>query len=120
LCAIDNLLQAFLDVKRNKGAAGVDGITIEVFEARLHEELAILAKELREWRNILGDLIASLSIVMDRPFVVGDTIIVENHIGTVEHIGMKTTRIRSVGGEQIIFSNTDLGAVRLLRRHQKS
>lgn len=59
-------------------------------------------------QNILGDLFASLSIVLDRPFVIGDFIIVGEQMGTVEHIGLKTTRIRSLGGEQIVFSNTDL------------
>jgi small-conductance mechanosensitive channel len=59
-------------------------------------------------QNILGDLFASLSIVLDKPFVLGDFIIVENHLGAVEHIGLKTTRIRSLSGEQLIFSNTDL------------
>ena len=50
LCAEDNLLEAFLTVKRNRGAAGVDGVTIQDFEARLHDELAKLAKELRNWQ----------------------------------------------------------------------
>jgi small-conductance mechanosensitive channel len=59
-------------------------------------------------QNILGDLFASLSIVLDKPFVLGDFIIVDNHIGSVEHIGLKTTRIRSLSGEQLIFSNNDL------------
>lgn len=59
-------------------------------------------------QNILGDLFASLSIVMDRPFVIGDFIIVGDQKGTVEHIGLKTTRVRSISGEQIIFSNADL------------
>lgn len=59
-------------------------------------------------QNILGDLFASLSIVVDKPFVEGDFIIVDNFMGTVEHIGMKTTRVRSLDGEQIIFSNSDL------------
>jgi small-conductance mechanosensitive channel len=59
-------------------------------------------------QNILGDLFASLSIVLDKPFVLGDFIIVDNHLGSVEHIGLKTTRIRSLSGEQLIFSNTDL------------
>ncbi len=59
-------------------------------------------------QNILGDLFASLSIVLDRPFVIGDFIVVGEQMGTVEHIGIKTTRLRSLGGEQIIFSNTDL------------
>jgi small-conductance mechanosensitive channel len=59
-------------------------------------------------QNILGDLFASLSIVIDKPFVAGDFIIVDSFMGTVEHIGLKTTRVRSLDGEQIIFSNSDL------------
>ena len=59
-------------------------------------------------QNILGDLFASLSIVVDKPFVIGDLITVGDHQGTVEYIGLKTTRLRSVGGEQIIFGNGDL------------
>ena len=59
-------------------------------------------------QNILGDLFASLSIVMDRPFVIGDFIIVGDQMGTVEHVGLKTTRVLSLSGEQIVFSNTDL------------
>lgn len=59
-------------------------------------------------QNILGDIFASLSIAMDKPFVIGDFIIVGEQLGTVEYIGLKTTRIRSLSGEQIVFSNTDL------------
>lgn len=59
-------------------------------------------------QNILGDIFASLSIAMDKPFVIGDFIIVDNDMGTVEYIGLKTTRVRSLSGEQIIFSNNDL------------
>jgi small-conductance mechanosensitive channel len=59
-------------------------------------------------QNILGDLFASLSIVIDKPFVLGDVIHVGEFIGMVEHIGLKTTRVRSLSGEQVIFSNTDL------------
>lgn len=59
-------------------------------------------------QNILGDLFASLSIVLDKPFVMGDFIIVDNFLGTIEHIGLKTTRIRSLSGEQLVFSNNDL------------
>ncbi|HEX7070392.1 MAG TPA: mechanosensitive ion channel family protein, partial [Rhodothermales bacterium] len=59
-------------------------------------------------QNILGDLFASLSIVLDKPFVIGDALAVGTETGTVEHIGLKTTRLRSVSGEQIIFSNGDL------------
>lgn len=59
-------------------------------------------------QNILGDIFASLSIAMDKPFVLGDFLIVDEALGTVEYIGLKTTRLRSLGGEQIVFSNTDL------------
>ena len=59
-------------------------------------------------QNILGDLFASLSIVLDKPFVIGDFIIVDNHLGSVEHIGLKTTRLRSLTGEQLVISNSDL------------
>lgn len=59
-------------------------------------------------QNILGDLFASLSILLDKPFVVGDFIIVGDLLGSVEKIGLKTTRVRSLHGEQLIFSNNDL------------
>jgi small-conductance mechanosensitive channel len=59
-------------------------------------------------QNILGDLFAAIAIVVDKPFVVGDSISVENYRGKVEHIGLKTTRVRSESGEMIIFSNGEL------------
>jgi len=59
-------------------------------------------------QNILGDLFAALSIVLDKPFVIGDYVVVDQHEGTVEQVGLKTTRIRSVNGEQIVVSNADL------------
>ena len=59
-------------------------------------------------QNVLGDLFAALAIVIDKPFVVGDSITVDTMTGTVEHVGLKTTRLRSVNGEQLIFSNADL------------
>jgi len=59
-------------------------------------------------QNLLGDLFASYTIVFDKPFVIGDFIIVGEFLGTVEHIGLKTTRIRSLSGEQLIFPNGDL------------
>jgi len=64
-------------------------------------------------QNILGDLFASLSIVLDKPFVIGDFIIVDKFLGTVEYVGLKTTRLRSLGGEQLVFSNADLLKSRL-------
>lgn len=59
-------------------------------------------------QNILGDLFAALSIVLDKPFVVGDAISVGDASGAVEHIGLKSTRLRSDTGELIIISNGDL------------
>jgi small-conductance mechanosensitive channel len=59
-------------------------------------------------QSVLGDLFASLSIVLDRPFVLGDFIVAGTEMGTVEHIGIKTTRLRSLSGEQLIFANSDL------------
>ncbi|MBQ5942958.1 mechanosensitive ion channel family protein [Massilia sp. AB1] len=59
-------------------------------------------------QNILGDLFASLSIAVDKPFEVGDSISVNNFSGTVEHVGLKTTRIRALGGEQIVIANAEL------------
>ncbi|MBA3466502.1 MAG: mechanosensitive ion channel [Gemmatimonadaceae bacterium] len=59
-------------------------------------------------QNILGDLFGALAIVVDKPFVVGDSISVETYRGKVEHIGLKTTRVRSETGELIIFSNGEL------------
>lgn len=59
-------------------------------------------------QNILGDLFASISIALDKPFIIGDFIVVGDQLGTVEYIGLKTTRLRSLSGEQIVFSNTDL------------
>ncbi len=59
-------------------------------------------------QSILSDIFASLSIVLDKPFVVGDFLVVGDYKGNVEYIGLKTTRIRSISGEQIIVSNSDL------------
>ena len=57
---------------------------------------------------ILGDLFSYFVIFFDRPFEVGDFITVQDKVGTVEYTGIKTTRIRSLTGEQLVFSNTDL------------
>jgi small-conductance mechanosensitive channel len=64
-------------------------------------------------QNILSDLFAALSIVLDKPFVVGDTIAVDNFEGDVVHTGLKSTRIRSINGEEVVFSNADLLRSRL-------
>jgi small-conductance mechanosensitive channel len=88
LLALDNL---GVDVTALVAGLGVGGIAV-----------ALAAQ------NILGDLFASLSIVLDRPFVLGDFLIVDDKLGSVEEIGLKTTRVRSLSGEQLVFSNTDL------------
>lgn len=93
LMALDNL---GVDVTALVASLGVGGIAVA---------LAV--------QNILGDLFASLSIIIDKPFVVGDFIIVDDYMGTVEHVGLKTTRVRSLSGEQLIFSNSDLLKARL-------
>ncbi len=64
-------------------------------------------------QNVLGDLFASLSIALDKPFRVGDALAIGDDKGTVEAIGIKSTRLRSVTGEQIIVSNGDLLKSRL-------
>jgi small-conductance mechanosensitive channel len=64
-------------------------------------------------QNILGDLFASLSIVLDKPFVVGDFLIIGEFLGSVEKVGIKTTRLRSLSGEQLVFSNNDLLSSRI-------
>jgi len=71
-------------------------------------------------QNIFADLFAALSIVLDKPFIVGDTIAVDDFEGTVEHIGLKSTRVTSINGEQVVFANTDLlkSRVRNLSRRQ--
>lgn len=62
---------------------------------------------------ILGDLFSYFAILFDRPFAIGDFIIIGEHMGTVEHIGLKTSRIRSLSGEQIILPNSDLTGSRV-------
>ncbi len=64
-------------------------------------------------QNILGDLFASFSIIFDRPFAVGHFIVVDNLAGTVEHVGIKSTRIRSLSGEELVVSNGDLLKARI-------
>lgn len=64
-------------------------------------------------QNILGDLLASLSIYVDRPFDVGDFIIVDDYLGVVKEVRWRSTRITSLGGEQIVFSNADLAKSRV-------
>lgn len=64
-------------------------------------------------QNILGDLFSSLAIYFDKPFTVGDFIIVGDTMGTVKHIGIKTTRIKSLSGEEIVLPNQELTSARI-------
>ncbi len=72
-------------------------------------------------QTILGDLFSYFVIFFDRPFETGDFIILDDYMGTIEHIGIKTTRVRSLGGEQLVFSNTDLtnSRIRNYKRMEK-
>lgn len=81
------------------------GVNITAFVASLGIGGIALALAVQ---NILSDLFASLAIAVDKPFEVGDSITVGDVTGTVEQVGLKTTRIRSLGGEQIVMSNAEL------------
>ena len=88
LLALDNL---GIDVTALVAGLGVGGVAVALAT-----------------QSILGDLFASLSIVIDKPFVIGDFIVVGDFLGTVEYVGLKTTRLRSLSGEQLVFGNHDL------------
>lgn len=64
-------------------------------------------------QGILGDLFSYFSIILDRPFQIGDFIIVGEFMGVVEYVGIKTTRLRSLGGEQLVLANTDVTGSRV-------
>lgn len=64
-------------------------------------------------QQILGDLFSSFAIYFDKPFGVGDTIQVGDFLGTVERVGIKTTRVRSVSGEEVVFANQNLTSERI-------
>lgn len=64
-------------------------------------------------QNILADLFSSFAIIFDKPFEIGDFIVVGEHMGTVERIGIKTTRIRALQGEEIVISNRELTSARV-------
>lgn len=93
LLVLDNL---GLDITALVAGLGIGGIAVA---------LAV--------QNILSDLFASLSIVLDKPFVVGDFVNVDDCLGVVENVGLKTTRLRSISGEQLVMSNADLLQSRL-------
>lgn len=94
LVALDNL---GVQVKALLTGLGIGGIAVA---------LAV--------QNVLGDLLASISILLDKPFEVGDTLTLDaGYVGTVEAIGIKSTRLRAVSGEQIVVSNAELLKVRI-------
>ncbi len=88
LLVIDNL---GVDVTALVASLGIGGIAIA---------LAV--------QSVLGDMFASLSIIFDKPFIIGDFLAVGDSLGKVENIGLKTTRLRSLTGEQLVLSNSDL------------
>lgn len=88
LLALDNL---GIQIKPLLAGLGIGGIAVA---------LAV--------QTVLGDLLASMSIALDKPFTIGDALQVDDIAGTVEHIGVKSTRVRSVSGEQVIISNADI------------
>jgi small-conductance mechanosensitive channel len=89
------------------GVAALSGMGVEIRPLLTGLGIGGLAVALAV-QNILGDLFAAIAIVTDKPFVIGDQISVDNYRGKVENIGLKTTRVRSDSGEQIIFSNGEL------------
>jgi len=64
-------------------------------------------------QSVLADIFCFFTIFFDKPFEIGDFIISGDHMGTIEHIGVKTTRLRALGGEQLVVSNTDLTGSRI-------
>jgi small-conductance mechanosensitive channel len=88
LLALDNL---GVQIKPLLAGLGIGGIAIA---------LAV--------QTVLSDVLASMSIALDKPFRVGDALAIDTFQGTVEHIGVKSTRLRSLSGEQIIIANADI------------
>jgi small-conductance mechanosensitive channel len=64
-------------------------------------------------QNVLGDLFAALSLYVDRPFDIGDFVVVDAYRGTVEKISWRSTQLRSLDGELVVFSNGDLARARV-------
>ncbi|MGH8136863.1 MAG: mechanosensitive ion channel family protein [Steroidobacteraceae bacterium] len=93
LLALDNL---GVQIKPLLAGLGIGGIAIA---------LAV--------QTVLSDLLASMAIALDKPFGIGDFLSLEDYQGTVEHIGVKSTRLRSISGEQIIIANADIVKARV-------
>ncbi|NII09289.1 mechanosensitive ion channel family protein [Oleiagrimonas sp. C23AA] len=81
------------------------GVNITAFVASLGVGGVAVALALQ---NVLSDLFASLSIGLDKPFEIGNFVVFGDIAGTVEHVGVKTTRIRALSGEQVILGNADM------------
>lgn len=64
-------------------------------------------------QKILGDLFSYVSILIDKPFEIGDSILIDGNWGTVEYIGIRSTRLRSLTGELHVFANSDITAARI-------
>lgn len=64
-------------------------------------------------QNILGDLFSYVSILIDKPFEVGDFVIVGSDLGVVEYIGIRSTRLRTLQGQELVVSNADLTSSRI-------
>lgn len=86
------------------------GIDITAFVASLGIGGLAVALALQD---VFGDLLASLSIIFDQPFVIGDFVTIGDLSGTVERVGLKTTRVKALSGEQLVFSNADLLSSRI-------
>jgi len=134
-CLIDNLISRIHSLRREKDPASVSAFGAVSFFARLVLWSLVIFLILDNFgiditaliaglgvggiaialalQSILGDVFCSIAILIDKPFEVGDFIIVDDKLGTVEKIGIKTTRVRSLSGEQLIFSNTDLVSSRI-------
>lgn len=119
-----------METARERGADGATALSLLTFAARVALWSVVLLAALEQLnfditalvaglgiggiamalaaQSILGDLFASLSIVLDKPFAVGDFIVVDNLRGVVERVGIKTTRVRSLDGELLVFPNSDL------------
>lgn len=64
-------------------------------------------------QNVLGDIFSSLALYFDKPFAPGDFIVVGDHKGTIQHVGIRTTRIKSLGGEELVIPNKELAETRV-------
>ncbi|HBE78971.1 MAG TPA: mechanosensitive ion channel protein MscS, partial [Firmicutes bacterium] len=94
------------------GIIGLDNLGVKISALMAGLGIGGVAVALAS-QTVLGDVFNYFTIFFDRPFELGDFIVIGEFAGTVEHIGIKTTRIRSLGGEQLVFSNTDLSNSRV-------